>query len=81
MPSTVISGMSHDAEKNTLRVEFVSGLIYEYLDVPEEIFIAMKTSGAKGIYLNKHIKGKYSFKKIENHASQDSTKEDSKEKA
>lgn len=64
MPSTVISTMVYDAATATLRVTFVSGMIYEYKNVPEEIYIAMKTSGAKGIYLNKHIKGKYSFNKI-----------------
>jgi hypothetical protein len=64
MPSTVIASMDYNPETSTLRVTFVSGMIYEYKDVPEEIYIAMKTSGAKGIYLNQHIKGKYPFEKI-----------------
>jgi hypothetical protein len=64
MPSTVISEMNYDAATATMRITFVSGMIYEYKDVPEEIYIAMKTSGAKGIYLNRNIKGKYPFEKI-----------------
>jgi hypothetical protein len=64
MPSSVISTMSYDASTSTLRIIFVSGMIYEYKNVPEEIYFAMKTSGAKGIYLNQHIKGKYAFEKI-----------------
>jgi hypothetical protein len=64
MPSSVVSTMSYDASTSTLRVIFVSGMIYEYKDVPEEVYIAMKTSGAKGIYLNQHIKGRYRFEKI-----------------
>ena len=56
--------MNYNADTSTLRVTFVSGMVYEYKDVPEEIYIAMKTSGAKGIYLNQHIKGKYPFEKI-----------------
>jgi hypothetical protein len=64
MPSTVISSMNYDVATATLRVTFVSGMIYEYKEVPEEIYIAMKTSGAKGIYLNRHIKGKFPFEKI-----------------
>ena len=64
MPSTVISYMTYDVATATLRVTFVSGMIYEYKEVPEEIYIAMKTSGARGIYLNRHIKGKYPFEKI-----------------
>ena len=64
MPSTVISSMNYNADTSTLRVTFVSGMIYDYKNVPEDVYIAMKTSGAKGIYLNQHIKGKYQFEKI-----------------
>lgn len=64
MPSSVISTTSYDPSTSALRIIFVSGMIYEYKNVPEEVYVAMKTSGAKGIYLNKHIKGKYEFEKI-----------------
>ena len=64
MPSTVIANMRYDDKLHVLRVEFVSGLIYEYKEVPEQVYHEMKTSGAKGIYLNKNIKGKYRFEKI-----------------
>jgi hypothetical protein len=39
-------------------------MVYDYKDVPEEVYKAMKTSGSKGIYLNTHIKGNYKFEKI-----------------
>lgn len=64
MPSTVISSINYDAENATLRITFVSGMIYDYKDVPETVYHALKTSGAKGIYLNQHIKGKYKFEKV-----------------
>ena len=64
MPSTVISSINYNAELLKLRVTFVSGMIYDYKEVPEEVFIALKTSGAKGVFLNQHIKGKYKFEKI-----------------
>lgn len=64
MPSTVIANMEYDPGAATLRVVFVSGTVYVYKDVPEAVFLAMKTSGAKGVYLNKHIKGKYRYEKI-----------------
>jgi hypothetical protein len=40
-------------------------MIYEYKNVPEEVYTAFKTSDAKGIYLNKHIKGQYEFEKVD----------------
>ena len=64
MPSTVIAGINYDALTETLRITFVTGMIYDYKNVPEEVYTALKTSGSKGIYFNKHIKDKYQFEKI-----------------
>lgn len=64
MPSSVVSSIQYDGASSTLRVVYVSGTVYDYKNVPEDIYIAMKTSGSKGIYLNRFIKGKYKFEKI-----------------
>ena len=64
MPSTVIRSFYYDAGKQVLKVVFVSGSVYEYLKVPEEVYLSMKTSSSKGEYLNKIIKGQFDFKKI-----------------
>ncbi len=44
MPSTVISSFDYLNETSILRITFVSGLIYNYLHVPEEVYTAMKSS-------------------------------------
>ena len=64
MPSSVVSFISYNADTATLRITFVSGIIYDYKNVPEKVYHAMKTSGSKGTYLNQHIKGRYTFEKI-----------------
>ncbi|MGZ8511702.1 MAG: KTSC domain-containing protein [Chitinophagaceae bacterium] len=64
MPSTVVSSIHFNATNSILRVIFVSGLIYDYKNVPEKVYKAMKTSSSKGTYLNQHIKGKYDFEKV-----------------
>lgn len=64
MPSSVISAILYDAQSATLRIIFLSGMVYDYKKVPQEIYNEMKTSGSKGTYLNKHIKGNYEFEKI-----------------
>lgn len=64
MPSTVIASYDYDPGTATLTVKFVSGLTYEYLKVPEEIYQAFKNFREKGVYLNKHIKNKFEYKKI-----------------
>ena len=65
MPSSVILNYEYDPDKETLRVRFVSGLLYEYKDVPASIYKAMKKALSKGTYLNRFIKGHYDFEKIE----------------
>jgi len=64
MPSSVIAGLSYNAPASTLRVVFVSGRVYEYRNVPGEVYREMKRAGSKGTYLNRYIKGNYNFKKI-----------------
>jgi hypothetical protein len=64
MPSTVISHFSYDATVKALRITTVSGLVYEYENVPESVYVNMKESRAKGIFFNKEIKDKYEWKKI-----------------
>jgi hypothetical protein len=64
MPSSVVAHIEYDSHLSTLRVIYVSGMIYEYKNVPAEVFTEMKNAFAKGVFLNKHIKGKYPFEKI-----------------
>jgi len=64
MPSSVVAAMTYDAITCTLRVIYVSGSVYDYKDVPEKVFKEMKEAFSKGEFLNKHIKPKYEFEKI-----------------
>lgn len=64
MPSSVVLHTSYDRDTATLKITFVSGLAYEYKNVPQEVYNAMITSDAKGIYFNRHIKGQYAFQKV-----------------
>ncbi|MBS1665259.1 MAG: KTSC domain-containing protein [Bacteroidetes bacterium] len=64
MPSSVVLHMSYDADLRRLRIVYVSGNVYDYLDVPPSVYDAMKTSGSKGTFLNTKIKGQYKFQKV-----------------
>ncbi|HUR66612.1 MAG TPA: KTSC domain-containing protein [Chitinophagaceae bacterium] len=63
MPSFVVAHMEYDLTSQTLRIWYVSGMVYDYKNVPEDVYLALKTSRSKGTYLNQHIKGHYAFKK------------------
>jgi len=64
MPSSVVANIEYESHSCTLRVIYFSGTIYEYKNVPAEIFTQMKNAFAKGVFLNKYIKGKYPFAKV-----------------
>jgi len=65
MPSSVVHTMRYDPASRTLRIRFVSGLVYDYINVPEAVFNEMKGAGSKGSFLNRRIKTKYRFRKVE----------------
>jgi hypothetical protein len=63
MPSTVINSFNYDADKKILQIRFVTGLVYNYMEVAPEVYESMKASRAKGIFFNQHIKDKFAFER------------------
>jgi KTSC domain len=58
--STALSSVGYSKAKHILEVEFrKQGLIYRYLDVPENIFRELLESPSKAGYYNDNIRGHY----------------------
>ncbi|SHK10039.1 KTSC domain-containing protein [Epilithonimonas mollis] len=64
MPSSVVNSYMYLEDKKILRIVYQSGAVYDYLNVSQKIFDEFKSAFSKGIFLNKVIKPKFSFKKI-----------------
>lgn len=64
MPSSVIANMDYDAEARTLKINYVSGQVYLYKDVPETVYKELKASRVKGRYLRFFVKDQFAFEKI-----------------
>jgi len=62
--STNIRSVGYDPESSMLEVEFNSGSIYQYLDVPESEYEGLMNAASKGRYLNRNIKGRYEDIKV-----------------
>ena len=60
--SSVIGAVGHS---RVLEIEFESGRIYQYFDVPEDIYTEMLNAPSKGKYFNAHIRGKFPYQEIE----------------
>jgi len=64
MPSAVIKSYTYYPELEILEITYHSGKVYHYLDVPQRVFGEMRATMVKGIWFNRHIKGKYAFREV-----------------
>lgn len=55
---------SYQTETKTLSVTFKNGSIYEYYEVPWEIFTKLRMSESQGKFLNTNINKVYKYKKV-----------------
>jgi len=62
--SSNLTRAKYDTEKRELDVIFKNGSIYQYIDVPWNIFTSFRLSESQGKYFSAEIKNKYTFKKI-----------------
>jgi len=48
----------------TLELEFTSGDVYQYFDVPVEVYLKLRQSESLGRFFNERIKENYRFIKL-----------------
>ena len=61
--SSNVESVGYDDEDQILEVEFKSGEIYHYFDVPEGYFEGLVSARSVGGYLAEEIKGVYDYHK------------------
>lgn len=64
MPSSVIRRFSYRADRRELQVNFVTGRVYVYYDVPEREVEAFRAASSKGRYFNAHVRDHYAFREV-----------------
>lgn len=62
--SSNIKSVGYDQEQTLLEVEFKSGAVYQYEEVPEDVYQEMLAAESVGKYFNTQVKGSYSEKKV-----------------
>ncbi|MGL1936698.1 MAG: KTSC domain-containing protein [Fibrobacterales bacterium] len=62
--SSNVAGFGYEATKLTLTVVFNNGSKYEYYNVPDNIYRGIVAADSKGTYLNRCIKGVFTYKHI-----------------
>lgn len=59
LESSVLAAVGYDVAKRLLEIEFRSGAIYRYHDVPEEIHRRLLAAESKGHFFGAHIRSKF----------------------
>ena len=54
--STTMNSVGYDIESRILEIEFTGGVIYQYFDVPEDIYLDLMSAESKGRYFNLVVK-------------------------
>ena len=62
--SSNISSIGYDQQSATLEVEFTSGDIYQYFNVPEHLFQQFLHASSHGQFLNDNIRYNYRYQKV-----------------
>ncbi len=64
--SSAMSYIAYDPDSKTLVLEFTSGQVYTYYNVPGGKYLGLMISASKGDFFNRQIKDKYPFNKAIN---------------
>jgi len=62
--SSNVSSVGYDENTQTLEVEYLTGAIYQYYNVPQNIYEGMMDSPSKGRFLNLYIKDYYPYSRV-----------------
>jgi len=64
MPSSVIRHFRYDPIRRALRIRFVTGKVYVYVEVPPATFDELAGAASKGRFFNRHIRGRFPFTEV-----------------
>ena len=62
--SSNIAEVGYDESSRTLEVLFTNGSVYQYFDVPPQIYTQLIRAASIGQYLNANIKGSFRYARV-----------------
>ena len=62
--SSAISSVGYDRKEKTLELEFSSGGVYDYYEVPPEVYAELLSAESKGRFISEQIRGQYRSEKV-----------------
>jgi hypothetical protein len=59
--SSLLATAGYDSGQSILQLELRDGAVYQYFDVPEEIYHRLLAAESKGNYFNRYIRGHFRY--------------------
>ncbi|HUT14507.1 MAG TPA: KTSC domain-containing protein [Thermoguttaceae bacterium] len=56
--SSALRSVGYDQEQRVLEIEFTSGAVYQYFDVPAEVYRGLMAAESHGRHFHQHIRNK-----------------------
>jgi len=56
--SSALRSVGYDEQQQTLEIEFTSGAVYRYFDVPPEVYRGLMAAESHGRYFHQHVRNK-----------------------
>jgi hypothetical protein len=61
MPSTAIRRIAYRPQAGALDIEFITGRVYRYFEVPEQVAAGFGRVRSKGGYFNRALRDQFAF--------------------
>lgn len=62
--STTMKSVGYDSRSRVLEIEFNSGSVYQYLEVPARVFQQLLSAESKGRYFNDEVREDYAYVQV-----------------
>ena len=64
LDSEALSSVGYDAARRVLEVEFTSGRVYQYFDVPEREVERLLDAPSRGHFFSERVRGRYRYRQV-----------------
>ena len=62
--SSNLKSVGYSAEYQTLEIEFVNGAIYQYYNIPKNIYEELMQASSKGKFVHQQIRNAYPYSRV-----------------
>jgi len=62
--SSNVAEIGYDLSTQTLEIQFKDGNVYQYFDVPQNVYDNLLSANSKGQFLNREIKVNYRYARL-----------------